>query len=906
MRRHLRRRSVRWALAALGAVLVGYLVGVNVLLNIGFGRALVNLRPGSVRLTWSRAWTLWPGHLAVRGFLIEGRMRSRAWRVSIDRAQAGWSVWRLLRRELRFDGLRAEGVQTRLWRVSYTPPPGMKPTGGPAVPVPGALRTWRFTFDDIQATKVGNIELFGVIVDCAGGEASGSFGYQLAGKFQVDGARAHCGGAGLAAGDLQLVRDARIDAEADLAPYSPREHPGMAGFDFLTGRLQARGVAEANRLLAKVAESVVAPTATAANETLVMDLQVEDGALTAGSVLRIDGGSAAPSLALEVTAEPLATAVSFAAPGLEIAGREAARPLLASGPVSFSGSTPERRLSKLFAVARDRKRGAPVVDIGLRGLLEMAEPRLTIDSARAAIDFDAARVSGTIDVAALMARQLMVEGLRVENGAFKLQPKAEQPAERGLGSWTIGLWQAKFEGLREVTVGDQRFVGPFDALLTGGFSPLEGVELEQLTLDAPRLDVFIGGQPASRNAKLGVELSMALTDIGSTSARGSMRQLSGRVQFAGRVASLGWLQRYLGRLATLQVEGSGDVVADVAVRGGRLEEGSQLRLTLGRMRAAILDSVATGDATLLAKVAAVDGKPRAGIDVVFSRYGMASADGERDYLRGSNLRLRLASGDLDLADLVEDLTARVEAKGAEIPDLRAYNSYLPAGAGVDIQSGTGRLDLLLDLDHAAGTARGGVVIHSTDVALGVADVTLRGVLHLDSKLRSTDLAGRRFDLDGTRLELVEVALVETGEDASESQPGWWATVDLTKGHVDLRRPLGLEARLDMRMRDSGLLLSLASRRSRFLSWFGGVLDEEDVIATGQVTIDGGSIRIDPLRAEGGKVDLRARMHMAKDTRRIDVFLRHGHLAAGLELRDGKRDIKLLRPEAWYESRDGFD
>ena len=68
----------------------------------------------------------------------------------------------------------------------------------------------------------------------------------------------------------------------------------------------------------------------------------------------------------------------------------------------------------------------------------------------------------------------------------------------------------------------------------------------------------------------------------------------------------------------------------------------------------------------------------------------------------------------------------------------------------------------------------------------------------------------------------------------------------------------------------------------------------------------GISRIDPLRAEGGKVDLRARMHLARASRRIDVFLRHGHLAAGLELRDGRRDIKLLRPEAWYESRDGFD
>jgi hypothetical protein len=131
-------------------------------------------------------------------------------------------------------------------------------------------------------------------------------------------------------------------------------------------------------------------------------------------------------------------------------------------------------------------------------------------------------------------------------------------------------------------------------------------------------------------------------------------------------------------------------------------------------------------------------------------------------------------------------------------------------------------------------------------------------------------------------------------------------IDLASGQFDWQRPMTLGARVDLRMRDSGFLLSLASRKKRFLSWFKNVLDEQDVVATGQVALGGGAITIDPLVAQGGNVDLRCRVRMSKSTRRIDLFVRHGHLAAGLELRDGKRDLKLLRPEAWYESREGFD
>src|SRR4030095_16702028 len=122
------RRTLRHWLWGLGALVVLYLGGVNLLLNTPLGPGLVNLRPRSVRFSWRHAWTVWPGHVAVRGLELQGKMRSRAWMLSIERASAKWGAFRLFTREAQFTDVRAVGVSTKIWRVPYTPPPAPQAT----------------------------------------------------------------------------------------------------------------------------------------------------------------------------------------------------------------------------------------------------------------------------------------------------------------------------------------------------------------------------------------------------------------------------------------------------------------------------------------------------------------------------------------------------------------------------------------------------------------------------------------------------------------------------------------------------------------------------------------------------------------------------------------------------------
>jgi hypothetical protein len=305
--------------------------------------------------------------------------------------------------------------------------------------------------------------------------------------------------------------------------------------------------------------------------------------------------------------------------------------------------------------------------------------------------------------------------------------------------------------------------------------------------------------------------------------------------------------------------------------------------------------------------------PALAIDVLFGRFAIAAREPRNasPHVRGRGLRLTVAAPRLDLAHPVDDLRVRLDLPGAEVTDLAFYNAYLPAGSGVEVLSGAGRLRFGLEMETAHQSGRGDVVLTSKAVRVRFQDVELAGALDLRARLASSDLASRRFALDGTRLSLDRVAVRELGPEgepagsASSSfvvPPGWWARLELSRGTVELAKPLELASAFRADMKDSGLLLSLFARKRRYLGWFQKVLDIEGVTARGNLRFADGAIVIDPLHAAGGPIELRSRLRLARGHRRGVLLVRYGRLAAGVELRDGERTYRLRRPVEWYESQ----
>jgi hypothetical protein len=223
----------------------------------------------------------------------------------------------------------------------------------------------------------------------------------------------------------------------------------------------------------------------------------------------------------------------------------------------------------------------------------------------------------------------------------------------------------------------------------------------------------------------------------------------------------------------------------------------------------------------------------------------------------------------------------------------------------DPGDGRGTIAAHFELDGAANTARGQVHLDSDQIQGRFQELELGGRLKLEAVLASRDLKGREFALNGTKLDFDRVSYYETG--AKEASPAdWWARLRLNEGSMTWARPLALHSRFDVQMKDSGLLLNLVAQRKTFLHWFSGVLTVEDVTARGDLAFREGAIVVDPLRVEGGKLDLRTRLRYSREHKTADLFVRFGKLATGVALRDGKRDFKILGPEEWFEKREGWE
>ncbi len=274
------------------------------------------------------------------------------------------------------------------------------------------------------------------------------------------------------------------------------------------------------------------------------------------------------------------------------------------------------------------------------------------------------------------------------------------------------------------------------------------------------------------------------------------------------------------------------------------------------------------------------------------------------YIRGRGLRIAaVAPAPLDLASPIEDFDATVDLPDAEVPDLRVYNPLLPEEAGFAIVSGSGRARLHLAASTASNRTTGSAELSSDAVRVRFQNLEIAGRLALHAPLVSPDFTSRRFDLQGTRLALTGVSYrnLEAAQNAAPPA-GWWARAELTGGSLVWNAPLALRGSGKITMQSSGPLLALFAERSRLLSWFDSALNVEDVTAQGVVRIGAGAVEIESLEATGGKLEVRSRMLFNKTQRKGDLYLRYGRLAAGIELRDGQRSVKLRRPLDWYEGR----
>ncbi|MFP4263187.1 MAG: hypothetical protein ACLFRS_07510 [Halomonas sp.] len=432
---------------------------------------------------------------------------------------------------------------------------------------------------------------------------------------------------------------------------------------------------------------------------------------------------------------------------------------------------------------------------------------------------------------------------------------------------------------------------------------------EHLDLTGSRLELRAG--EAGRAAGERLEWLMVAREarLGPLPVPGRSRAApaSGELALEGMITNLGVLGSFLPAAHGLTLAGGGRFDAALTLEQGQLQAGSRLRVVADDLAVGFLDYEASGRGELHFEVEPAaenrlgdddDDIPSARLALTLPRFDLRLLDEENPHVSGRHFRLETRLPRLHLerpAASLHDVSTRIRLPVANVDDLSRYNRLLPADAGLELLSGRAGLEADLVLEGLG--IRGDVTLQAFEAGMRLADQRLTGDLRLEARLRDGDLAGRRFDASGSMLRLDNITREAADGDRDAA---WWGRIVLEEGRLIWARPLSLEARLGLSLRDSGLLASLFLSRAREQTWLGRLLTVRDVGGSARLTLDDRALNMRDIRLEGGNLTLLADLRMRDDDLTGDFYARLGALGVGIALEDGDTDLKLWQPRRWFE------
>ncbi|UII64512.1 hypothetical protein ABWU93_01130 [Xanthomonas translucens pv. translucens] len=408
-----------------------------------------------------------------------------------------------------------------------------------------------------------------------------------------------------------------------------------------------------------------------------------------------------------------------------------------------------------------------------------------------------------------------------------------------------------------------------------------------------RLRARLPGQIDPRSM-LDADLRIAGRTLPFDAPSALLPRLSGTLLGRWHFESLNWISDLLVRKPWFRLDGGGDVAADLRLAQGALQPGSRLDVPEVQATADVLRVRIHGKAQAAGRIVGSTAQPRTEVAVRMHSFALAPlADPKAIFVQGENLRLDL-DGDGALATLKESLQARIRFDDARVPDLRAYNRYLPV-AQVRVLGGSGSLSGDVHLDAAGQVGAGRLRVRGRQARLQAAGLALAGDLDLDARLRRAELHDKRLDLSGSTLRVQGVRYGDGGK-----QRDWWATLRVPQGRIAAAPATQADAQVQMQMRDAGPVLAVFAQRSDAPAWLLKLVDAGQLDARGQLRWSKDALWLDRLHAENQRVSLRARLRVGDAGTQGDLYARWGVLGVGVALRGEQRQWHLLNAREWYE------
>ncbi|GAA5072432.1 hypothetical protein [Lysobacter panacisoli] len=558
------------------------------------------------------------------------------------------------------------------------------------------------------------------------------------------------------------------------------------------------------------------------------------------------------------------------------------------------------------------------------GALELMPSTAHFDKAKLALKGDEMLHDATIDARFAIARHTRAQA----PGAQKLLLTDAQLQLDGVTTTLKTGIDSKGHFTVDTVPGDGRAsakLGFARGVLTPGSKlqwhmPITGTDVAgrprsgalDLSMDVDR-DIVVKARAPSRtdsNLTLDADLRVRGNQIPLKDFHSLIPRSSGHVVGRWQFASLRWLGAFFTNAPWLALDGAGAVDADVRIVDGRVAAGSRISVPEVDAVAHVMGNRIRGRARADGRLdAGPDGKPLPSLELVMEQFNIAADDAPtQPYVDGHDLRLTMQTvssfqrEDLRKPDAMqqvrEAMKARLTFSDARVPDLRAYNRYLPQ-SHLRFDGGSGTLSGDLSLDGAGDVGSGSVRIKASNAQLHAAGIGLRGNIDVDTPLRRADLSGHNFNIDGTRLNLTGISFTEPG---GESRSGWWARIQLERARMDWDRPISIDARARVAMKDVGFLLSMFSRQRDYPKWVYKMIDSGQAQVSGNVQWKGDVLVLDRVDASNQRYDLKARLRLRGKSRTGSLYAKWGVLSCAVAVNNGQRDFHMIRAREWYDGQ----
>ncbi|MBU8974754.1 hypothetical protein JI752_001230 [Lysobacter sp. MMG2] len=437
-----------------------------------------------------------------------------------------------------------------------------------------------------------------------------------------------------------------------------------------------------------------------------------------------------------------------------------------------------------------------------------------------------------------------------------------------------------------------------------------------VALDVDRDMHLVARTPAQHTGRVSLDADLMVrgTKILLAPPHESLRELlprsSGHVVGRWHFASLRWLGRMFSDAPWLALDGSGLVDADVRVVDGKVAGGSRVTVPEVDAIAHVMGNRISGRASADARLdAGPNDELLPSLDLRMQRFNVAADDApSQPYIEGNDLQLSLKTlSGVEreamrqpgaMRELGNALKAHLTFANAKVPDLRAYNRYLP-NEHIRFDGGSGTLSGDLTLDGAGVIGQGTLGVDAKAARMHLAGLALRTDMDTDLRLRRADIKRRNFTIDGSRVSLNNVSFTEPG---GESRSGWWTRIDLDRAHMDWDKPISINGRVRVAMKDVGFLLSMFSKQRDYPKWVFKLIGSGQAQVSAKVQWSGDTLTLDNVQADNQRYQVKARLRLHGKSRTGSLYAHWGVLSTAVAVNNGNRDFHVMHAREWYDAQ----